>query len=242
MQLQICLHTKWRHWKWMFKPFTFQGRYSLVAQALLNKPHHHTHTHTHTTYVWCRIKSQVEKPDPNQTVKTRSQQRENPQDETGQSLTIKVRWSQTVTLTRMLKIKSSHWWRHHVSWPHCLDVIFQHVRRPWAMERSATCKVQWWIVTTRVKRQSETFHMWGMKTKMLLQACKYNNAGRPIKSWYWIMKTKIQQEACLMKWLVHDVICPTIQSSKNNHKKRRKISKSASVSMKIFLILSTNHH
>ena len=57
---------------------------------------------------------------------------------------------------------------------------------------------------------------------MLLQACKNNNAGRPIKSWYWIMKTKIQQEACLMKWLVHDVICPTIQSSKITTRKEER--------------------
>jgi len=170
MQLRICLHTKWRHWKWMFKPFTFQGRYSLVAQALWNKPHHHTHTHT--TYVWCRIKSQVEKPDPNQTVKTRSQQRENPQDETGQSLTIKVRWSQTVTLTRMLKIKSSHWWRHHVSWHHCLDVIFQHVRRPWAMDRSATCKVQWWIVTSSQETEWNLSHVRNENKKCF---CKHVN-------------------------------------------------------------------
>ena len=38
------------------------------------------------------------------------------------------------------------------------------------------------------------------------------------------MKTKIQQEVCLIQWHVHDVICLKIQSSKNNHKKRRKIS------------------
>jgi len=56
------------------------------------------------------------------------------------------------------------------------------------------------------------------------------------------MKTKIQQEACLMKWHVHDVICLKIQSSKKKPQEKKKDFKSASVSMKIFLILSTNHH
>ena len=175
MQLQICLHTKWRHWKWMFKPFTFQGCYSLVALALWTKPHHTTHT-----YNICVMK--------------KSGRHSNPWSKPKQSEQIPEMELQSWIYRapdRSWKcwIMSFHYDSHPTDEDTTLvgtiglDVIFQHVHIPWAMDRSATCKVQWWIVTSsqetewNLKGRNEN-KKWG--DNQVTPLCKKNNAGCPI--------------------------------------------------------------
>ena len=61
--------------------------------------------------------------------------------------------------------KSSTWTDTTLVGPIYLDVIFQHVHRPWAMDRSATCKVQWWIVTSSQETE------WNLKGRYENRKC-----------------------------------------------------------------------